>query len=332
MDNSEGGAQVTSESQPAVQQAVDRAVRDYAAASAGEVSSVYPALKDVDPELFGAAIADVRGQVFSAGEVEATFALMSCSKPFVFALACQERGLDEVRARVGLNATGLPFNSSAAVEREPSSRTNPMVNSGALATIALVPGSTVDEQWGRIVRALSGFAGRALVVNDRTYASVSDANHGNRNLANLLAGRQALEGEPQHAAELYTRASCLGVTAMDLALMGATLANGGVNPVTGTSVVDPGTARAAIAVMAVAGLYETTGDWLMDVGLPAKSGIGGGIVSVAPGQLGMGTYSPRLDPAGNSVRGQLAAQRVARDLGLDIFSARGSTRSARTFD
>ncbi|WP_430869184.1 glutaminase A [Demequina aurantiaca] len=302
------------------QTVLDRARSDHSDTTAGTVSAVYPGLSEVDPGLFGIAVTEVDGRVTEVGDAGVRFALMSCAKPFVFALVCQTRGLEEVRATVGVNATGLPFNSSAAVERDPASRTNPMVNSGALATIALVPGASVDEQWQRIAEVLSGFAGRTLTINESMYSSVSQANHRNRSLAHLLFDRGALAGDPDSATELYTRVSCLEVTARDLSVMGATLANRGVSPVTGARVVDAGAARSAVAVMATAGLYETSGDWLLDVGLPAKSGIGGGIVTVAPGTLGLGTYAPRLDAAGNSIKGQLVAKQVARDLELDIFA------------
>ncbi|WP_061965756.1 glutaminase A [Demequina aurantiaca] len=287
----------------------------------GGVSSAYPILAEVDPEVFGAAVVEVSGQVAETGDCAVGFPIMSCSKPFVFALVAQARGLEQLRARVGFNATGLPFGSAAAVERDPSSRTNPMVNSGALATIAMTPGSTVDEQWERIVNSLSGFAGRSLVIHPEVHLAVSSSNYRNRALSHLLATRGALTGNPDDATELYTRASCLDVTARDLAVMGATLANSGINPLTGMRVVEEGIARASVAVMTTAGLYETTGDWLIDVGLPAKSGIGGGIVTVAPGTLGLGSYAPRLDAAGTSVKGAKLAQSLARDLRLDIFSA-----------
>jgi glutaminase len=303
-----------------MQQMLNGARRDHGNSTSGTVSTVYPALGAVDPGLFGIAVAEVGGQVTEVGDARVPFALMSCAKPFVFALVCQETGLQQVRETVGVNATGLPFNSASAVERDPYSRTNPMVNAGALVAIGMVLGASVDEQWTRITGVLSGFAGRRLDIDDLMYASVSKSNHRNRALANLLFDRGALAGDPDQATELYTRVSCLEVTARDLSVMGATLANRGVNPVTGVPVVDAEVARASVAVMATAGLYETTGDWLMDVGLPAKSGIGGGIFTVAPGKLGLGSYAPRLDPAGNSVNGQLVAQQLSRDLELDIFA------------
>ncbi len=304
-----------------VQQLLDRVHREVGAVMSGTVSAVYPALGEVDPRLFGIAIVGVRGQVSEAGDSRHSFTIMSCAKPFVFALVCQARGLQEVRDRIGVNATGLPFNSLAAVERDASSRTNPMVNAGALLSTSLLPGHTVDERWDACLAGLSAFAGRTLGVHDEMYASASSSNQRNRALALLLADRGALQGDVEEVTDLYTRTSCLQITATDLAVMGATLAAGGVNPLTGARVVDSGVARATIAVMAVAGLYETTGDWLLDVGLPGKSGIGGGIVTVSPGKGALATFAPPLDAAGNSVKGQLVAKQLAADLGLDIFAA-----------
>jgi glutaminase len=313
-----------------VQQLIARAHRELGEVTSGTVSSVYPALAEADPHLFGIAVAGVRGQVSEVGDSRARFTIMSCAKPFVFALVCQARGLDDARSRIGVNATGLPFNSLAAVERDPSSRTNPMVNAGALVSTSLLAGESVDERWDGVLRGLSGFAGRTLQLHEGMYASASASNQRNRALALLLTERSALDADPEEVTDLYTRVCCLEVSAVDLAVMGATLAAGGVNPVTRTRVVDADVARATIAVMAVAGLYETTGDWLLDVGLPGKSGIGGGIVTVSPGKGGLGTFAPPLDAAGNSVKGQLVAQQLARDLGLDIFSAGSEAEGSAT--
>jgi len=311
-----------SQSDPSlVQELIVRAHRELTEVTSGTVSSVYPALAEADPHLFGIAVAGVRGQVSEVGDSRTAFTIMSCAKPFVFALVCQARGLDDARRRIGVNATGLPFNSLAAVERDPSSRTNPMVNAGALVSASLLPGESVDERWEAVLSGLSGFAGRTLQLHEGMYASASASNQRNRALALLLTERSALHADPGEVTDLYTRVCCLEVNAVDLAVMGATLAAGGVNPVSGSRVVDADVARATIAVMAVAGLYETTGDWLLDVGLPGKSGIGGGIVTVSPGKGGLGTFAPPLDKAGNSVKGQLVARQLARDLGLDIFSA-----------
>ena len=302
-----------------VAELVRQAHAGFAQVDEGRLSDVYPALAAADPSLFGIAVANTSGDVLAFGDAEVAFPIMSVAKPFVFALVCDTIGADETRQRVGVNATGLPFNSLEAVEQSGDGRTNPMVNAGAIATTSLVPGGTPDERWGLVVEFLSRFAGRALALDDDVLQSASQTNYVNRSLANLLQSRGRLAVDAEEAVDLYTRQSSLAVTARDLAVMGATLADGGVNPVTGQQVVSEETCRHVLAVMTTAGLYETSGDWLYDVGLPGKSGIGGGIVTIAPGKGGLGTFSPLLDEAGNSVRGVRASQFLSRALGLDLF-------------
>ena len=287
----------------------------------GAVSKVYPALAAAPPHLFGIAVASVSGEVFAAGDADVAFPLMSVAKPFVFALVCEALGPGEARTRLGVNATGLPFNSTDAVERSADGRTNPMVNPGAIATASYAPGDSAAEKWAFVRDGLSRFAGRPLDLDDETFASASATNHVNRELAAALERRGRLGCAAAEAVDVYTRQSCLEVTARDLAVMGATLADGGVNPVSRERVVSADTCRYTLTVMTTAGLYETSGDWLYDVGLPGKSGIGGGIVTVSPGKGGLGTFSPPLDEAGNSVRGQLAARFLSRRLGLDLFAS-----------
>lgn len=315
---------VSSGSLPApdrVQQVLDETHALFLGERGGSLSRVYPVLAETDADAFGLAVVSVTGEQAVTGDATTLFTVMSVSKPFVFALVGEAVGVEEVRRRVGVNATGLPFNSAYAVERDPSGRTNPMVNAGAIATTALWPGVDLEDRWESLLAGLSRFAGRDLQVDALTLASARATNHRNRGLANLLASQGALVGDPSDAVDLYTRQSCLQVTAVDLAVMGATLADGGTNPVTGERVVDPETAHAALAVMAVAGMYETSGDWLFDVGMPGKSGIGGGIVTVSPGKGALGTFSPLLDPTGNSVRGELAARYLTRRLGLDLLAS-----------
>ncbi len=291
----------------------------------GENASHYPALAEMPRHLFGLCLAATDGRVYGAGDVDSPFTLMSIAKPFVFALVCQALGPDAVRKKVGVNATGLPFNSVMAIELQPDNLTNPMVNSGALATTSLTPGATIEEKWQFIQDGMSRFAGRPLVLNDAMYASASATNHRNQGIARLLWGYERLYFDPVATTDLYTRQSCLDVTARDLAIMGATLANGGVNPLTGERVVAAGIDPYVLAVMATAGMYETSGDWLYDIGLPGKSGVSGGIITVAPGKGGLGTFSPPLDRAGNSVRGQRAALYLSDQLGLDLFVSRPAT-------
>ena len=300
---------------------VDEAHERYRDVKEGATSDVYPALRDASPDRFGIAVVATNGAVHATGDADDGFTIMSVSKPFVFALVCEALGADRARDELGVNATGLPFNSLEAVERSDDGRTNPMVNPGAIATTSLAPGADAEERWAVIHDGLSAFAGRPLPLDEEVYASASATNHRNRELASALAGLGRLGCKPAEAVALYTRQCCLAVSARDLAAMGATLADGGVNPLTGARVVSEETCRHTLAVMTSAGLYETSGDWLYDVGLPGKSGIGGGIVTVAPGKGGLGTFAPRLDAAGNSVRGQLAARFLSRALGLDLFAS-----------
>lgn len=288
----------------------------------GENSQVYPALARVPRDLFGICVVDTGGNVYSVGETEHEFSIMSVSKPFIFALICQEIGHEEARAKLGANATGFAFNSVAGIERMPDGRTNPMVNAGAIATTSLVPGKTLAEKWNYIHDGLSRFAGRKLPMNEEVLQSASETNFRNRSIAQFLLSVNRVYCEPMEAVDLYTRQCSLNVSARDLAIMGATLADGGVNPVTKERVVDPGVCHYALAVMATAGLYETSGDWLFDIGLPGKSGIGGGIVTVSPGKGGLGTFAPPLDKAGNSVKGQLVAKYLSQRLGMDLFVSR----------
>ncbi len=300
---------------------IRRAHAEFADVGDGEVSTVYPALAAADPNLFGICLTDNAGGVHAVGDAHAPFSLMSVSKPFVFALVAEALGPDEVRRLVGVNGTGLPFNSAQAVERTSDGRTNPMVNAGAIATTSLVPGYTHGQQWRRVVDGLSRFAGRPLELDPQTLASARETNFRNRALGMLLSASGALSGDPLVAVDLYTRQCSLEVTVVDLATMGATLADGGVNPVTGEQVVGPAVARATLAVMSIAGLYESSGDWLLDVGVPGKSGISGGVVAVSPGKGALGVFSPPLDNEGNSVRGQLVARHLAQELGLDLLGS-----------
>jgi glutaminase len=260
---------------------------------------------------------------------DVAFSVMSVSKPFVLALVCEELGVDRTLDLVGADATGRPFNSVEAVRASADGRTNPMVNPGAIATTALVPGEDVESTWERLCAGLSRFAGRELAVDQEVLDSASATNLRNRELSALLHERGVLARDPADALELYTRQCSLAVTARDLAVMGATLADGGVNPVTGDQVVGRASAAATLAVMATAGMYETSGDWLARVGLPAKSGIGGGVVTAAPGKGGLGVFSPPLDAAGNSVRGARATRLLADELGLDLFVSAPAAERAR---
>lgn len=230
-------------------------------------------------------------------------------------------GAEIVRQKVGLNATGLPFNSIKAIELHPDHKTNPMVNPGALATVSLVPGKTAEDKWRFIHEGLSRFAGRELTINEEVYASASTSNSRNRGIADILYDYDRLYFDADETTDVYTRQSSLNVTARDLAVMAATLADGGVNPRTGERIIDAIHCQHVLAVMIISGMYNSSGEWLFDVGLPAKSGVGGGIITVAPGKGGMSTFAPPLDPSGNSVRGMLATKFLSERLGLNLLAS-----------
>jgi glutaminase len=298
---------------------VAEAFERYKSNTDGQNSLVYPALARVPSTQFGICVVGTNGSVYPLGDSGHEFTIMSVSKPFIFALVCEALGHEQVREKIGVNATGLAFNSLEGVERNPDGRTNPMVNAGAIATTSLVPGSTSEARWKFIHEGLSRFAGRKLGLNDEVYDSASKTNFRNQSIARLLQSYGRIYTDPAEATDLYTRQCSLNVSAKDLAVMGATLADGGVNPLTKERLVDSAVCHYALAVMTTAGLYETSGEWLYDIGLPGKSGIGGGIVTVSPGKGGLGTFAPLLDKAGNSVKGQLVAKFLSQRLGMDLF-------------
>ncbi|APX34101.1 glutaminase [Brachybacterium sp. P6-10-X1] len=288
----------------------------------GLVADYIPALAEADPAVFGLALTEVDGTVHRAGDTAAAFTIQSISKAFALALVCEAIGHEEVHRIVGVNNTGLPFNSVIALELNDGSPMNPMVNAGAIATTALVPGDTAEEQWWTLHEGLSRFAGRSLELDTRVLESESASNHRNQGIADLLTSYDRLHKGPAEMVDLYTRQCSLLVTADDLAVMGATLADGGINPVTGERVVSPEVCRDTLSVLAACGMYELSGEWLFEIGLPAKSGVSGGIVAIAPGKGALGAFSPPLDRAGNSVRGQRACAHLSRALGLNLFASR----------
>jgi glutaminase len=313
----------------AAQDAVTEAYERFRSNHEGRVSDVYPRLAAVRADLFGICVAGVGGNLYAAGDANSEFAIMSVSKPFVFALVCETIGPARAREKLGVNGTGLPFNSLTAIEAGADGRTNPMVNSGAIAATSLAPGTTTEAKWRAVHDTLSRFAGRELSLDDEVYASASSTNHRNRDIALLLESYGRLYFDPIEATDLYTKQCSLKVSARDLAVMGATLADGGVNPLTRERIVDASVCPYVLSVMTTAGLYETSGDWLYDIGLPGKSGIGGGVVTVSPGKGGIGTFAPLLDEAGNSVKGQLVAAFLSRRLGMNLFASRPEQAAAR---
>ncbi|MBG6226082.1 glutaminase [Arthrobacter sp. CAN_A2] len=293
----------------------------YATLDDGTVADYIPSLAAADPSRFGISVCGVDGTSFSIGDAQEAFSIQSISKAFTFALVCEAIGHTTVREAVGVNNTGLPFDSVMALELNGGSPRNPMVNAGALVMITLAPGDSAAAKWQFLQEGMSRFAGHRLLLDVDVYESEAATNHRNRALAALLRSYGHMSYDPLLTTDIYTRQCSLLVSAMDLAVMGATLADGGVNPLTHERVVHPSVCRDTLAVMATSGLYQRSGDWLYEVGLPGKSGVSGGIVTVAPGKGGMATYSPRLDPAGNSIRGQHAIRSLSRSLGLNVFAS-----------
>ena len=286
--------------------------------AAGEVADYIPELTHADPEWFGICIATRDGIVYEVGDTEQPFTIQSVSKPFTYGLALADRGEEAVLAKIGVEPSGDAFNA-ISLRPQTGAPMNPLINAGAIAACGLVRGDGVDGRIARILETFGRFAGRALDVDERVYASESATGHRNRAIGWMLRTFGVLPDEPTPTLETYFRQCAIRVTCRDLAIMGATLANGGVNPVTGERALDAAFVDNVLSVMATCGMYDFSGEWLYQTGLPAKSGVGGGILAVQPARLGIGVFSPRLDEHGNSVRGIAVCRELAADLGLHIF-------------
>jgi glutaminase len=303
----------------AVDEAMADALRDVAArVEGGAVADYIPELARADHDAFGLSIASVLGRVYGAGDREALFTIQSISKPFVYAFALDELGADEMLRHVGVEPSGEPFN---AISLDEAGRpANPLINAGAIVTTSLVPAADADDRFARVRDILSRFAGRELDLDDAVHRSEAETGHRNRALAGLTLAAGALgTADVDSATDPYFRQCSLLVSTADLALMGATLANGGVHPLTRERVVGERAARDALSVMAMCGMYDRSGAWIFRVGMPAKSGVGGGIVAVKPGEFGVGVFSPPLDAAGNSIRGVALLEMLSGRAGLHMF-------------
>jgi glutaminase len=303
-----------------VQKAVDAAYARFRSLQEGKNADYIPALARVDPNLFGIAVVTADGKVYTAGDVKTEVSIQSISKVFTMAQVIQEQGLESVEQRIGVDATGARFNSIIAVEGvrtvvgTGAPEMNPLVNPGAISATSMVAGATADDVWKKIIGFHNDAAGRSLSVLQDVYKSESDTNQRNQAIGALMLAYGYIKSNWQQAVDLYTRQCSIGVNARDLAVMAATLAFGGRNPVTGTQVLDAGKVPGVLAVMATAGLYDDSGKWLYHTGLPAKSGVGGGIIAVSPGKFGIAVVSPPLDDAGNSVRAQRAIADISNAL------------------
>ncbi len=288
--------------------------------SDGNVANYIPELALVNPDHFGICIASHDGFLYQAGDSEQPFTIQSISKALTYGLALEDKGEEAVLARIGVEPSGDAFNAISLQPRT-GAPLNPLINAGAIAACGLVSGGTVEDRISRILDVFSRYAGRPLDVDENVYRSESETGHRNRAIGWMLRNFSILSEEPTVTLETYFRQCAIRVTCRDLAMIGATLANGGRNPVTGVRAIAEQYVDNVLSVMASCGMYDFSGEWLYRTGLPAKSGVGGGILAVHPGRLGIGVFSPRLDAQGNSVRGIAACRELARDLGLHLFDA-----------
>jgi glutaminase len=305
-----------------VEAVVREAYEKFRSDTSGKNADYIPFLAQVDSKMFGVAVVSTDNQVFSMGEVNYAFSIQSISKVYTLALAMEELGAERVFERIGSEPTGRAFNSVQAVVEMPTHTANPLVNAGAIATTSLISGKDANEKWNKILNFYSRAAGEKLSLIDEVYKSEAATNAGNKALSMLLAKFERIYADPFESVDIYTKQCSVGVNVVQLARMGATLANNGKNPVTGEQVIKPESVPYILSAMTMAGLYDGSGGWAWKVGLPAKSGVGGGIVAIVPGKGAIAVFSPRLDEAGNSVKAQRVIEYVTNKLDFNVFSPR----------
>lgn len=293
----------------------------------GNVASYIPELTKADPNWFGICLVTMDGVAYAVGDSDQPFTIQSISKPFVYATALADRGLEFVTSRVGVEPSGDAFNS-ISLNPQTGAPLNPMINAGAIATSSLVVGESPEGQWQRIENAIAAFIGHDVQVDESVYRSESETGFRNRAIAWMLKNFGIIDGAPMPPLENYFRQCSVLVTCRDLAFMAATLANGGVHPLSGKRALPSEHVERVLSVMATCGMYDYAGSWLYEVGMPAKSGVGGGIIAVLPGRFGIGIFSPRLDEKGNSVRGIEVCKQLSKDFGLHVFSHIGNPAMA----
>lgn len=303
-----------------VESVVKEAYEKYKNDTDGKNADYIPYLAQVDSKLFGVAIVTTDNQVLTLGDVKYSFSIQSISKVFTLALAMEELGPDKVFEKVGSEPTGRAFNSPLAVVDMPTHTGNPLVNAGAIATTSLISGKDAEDKWNKILNFYSKAAGEKLVLIDEVYKSEAATNTGNKALSMLLAKYDRIYADPFESVDIYTKQCSVGVNAAQLARMGATLANNGVNPATGEQVIKREDIPHILSTMTMAGLYDGSGGWAWHVGLPAKSGVGGGIVAIVPGKGAIAVFAPPLDAAGNSVKAQEVIEYVTEKLSYNLYS------------
>lgn len=309
-----------------MQSYLDRILAENAVTTEGALADYIPELAGVDPTGFGFSLSSADGHVYDTGDAGIEFTIQSVSKPFPYALALDQIGEAAVDTRIGVEPSGEAFNE-ISVDDASKTPKNPMINAGAIAAVSLIPGDSPDARFALIRDFYSACAGRQLPLDEAVYRSEKATGSRNRAIAYMLDSFDVLEGDPDEILDVYYRQCSLRVTSTDLARMGATLARGGVNPMTGRRVTDAAVVRRTLSVMLTCGMYDAAGDWVSAVGMPAKSGVGGGIVAVLPGQLGIGVYSPLVDAKGSSVRGVAVCRSLSAQLGLHFLTVTQQARS-----
>lgn len=309
-----------------VQSLLDQIRERHADNDEGALADYIPELRRVDPKGFGLSLSMADGYVYESGDTAIEFTIQSISKPFTYALALERMGMDAVDAKIGVEPSGEAFNQ-ISVDETTKTPKNPMINAGAIAAASLIPGATADERFNQIHEFYSAFAGRELAIDHDVYGSEQATGSRNRAIAYMLQSFGVLDGDPDETLDVYFRQCSIKVTSTDLAVMAATLARGGVEPVAGRRVASAAVVQRTLSVMVTCGMYDAAGDWASAVGMPAKSGVGGGIAAVLPGQLGIGVYSPRLDAKGNSVRGTEVCRSMSAELGLHFLAHTRESRS-----
>lgn len=304
-----------------LQRVVDTAYAKYKDLKEGKNADYIPILATVPSDLFGVVIVTRDGKIYSKGDVEYKFSIQSVSKPFTASLVMQQQGPEAIAEKIGVEPTGMPFNSKVALELLEARSVNPSVNAGAIAAVSMVQAKSEKDRWKQVLQNLSDYAGSDLKLMDEVYDSEYSTSWSNRAIANLLYNYERLYSEPEEALRVYTRQCSVGVSAKDLGIMGATLANEGVNPITNKRVLAAEHVPELLAVMAMTGFYDESGIWQYTSGLPAKTGVGGGIVTVVPGKFSIAAFSPRLNEAGNSIRSMKAIRYIAGELGVGLYGA-----------
>jgi len=300
-----------------VNKVLKEAYNKYKGDVGGKNADYIKALAIVDSNIFGITFVDTEGNIYEIGDTTKKVSIQSISKVFTVALVMSEKGDKFVQKKIGVNATGLAFNSIIAIEQHGGSASNPFVNAGAIQTTSWVKAKNSDERWAKIKANMSAFAARDLKLNDEVYTSEVNDNKRNQAISKLLDAYGRMGSDPLEATTVYTKQCSLNVSSHDLAVMASVLANHGKNPVSNTQVISAKYTPKIMAIMATAGLYDNAGDWLYDTGAPAKSGVGGGILAVIPGKFGIGVVSPPLDKYGNSVRAQLAIKYIIEKLNIN---------------